>query len=432
MGGPTGTAVIEAIASSPPRGPALALIDGHGEVVRLTESFRAGFAPEGSDQFIIWDFLADPAQRKQLGRVLEGRLLRADLALPSAAGSVAAEAEAVLDDAVTRHALLTVAAAGSDPEPRAGVDVLLDDPSLENSPAIVWIKDLSGRYLRVNRSYATHLGIDQASIAGKSDADLAPVHVVASPRLIGQRGEGPEPMQLEYTVPATGGRDALTALRFPLHGRDGSAVAVCGVAADIAEAATARSEAERLLRIERWAGLSVRAIRAELIEEWHLAELAEPEEPALPATNHRPGRPPESGPSARPNSSSYDASWNRPEPRLPSSTPAWARSALPRPTSTPAWARSALPRPTSTPAWARSALPRLTSTSVSRTKWGASRSFATPSRPPPAGRTISTAERPLRLGTDRPSSKRRSQLSGHGPRTPSVRWPRRARGPRRA
>lgn len=283
VGGPTGTAAIEAIAPSPARGPALALIDGHGEVVRLTETFRADFAPEGSEQFAIWDFLADPAQRMQLGRVLEGRLLRADLALPSAAGSVVAAAEAVLDAAVTRHALLTVAQVGPDSEPRSGADALLDDPSVEISQAIVWITDLSGSYLRINRSYAARLGIDQASIKGRSGADLSAAHVVAAPQLVGHRGDGPEPVQLEYTVPATAGREALTVLRFPLHAQDGSAVAVCGVAAPVAEAATARTEAERLLRIERWAGLSVAAIRAELIEEWHLAELAEPEEPAGPA-----------------------------------------------------------------------------------------------------------------------------------------------------
>ena len=280
-----GNGAAEAKASLPARAPALALIDGHGEVVRLTETFRAGFALEESPHVSIWDFLADPEQRSRLVRVLEGRLLRADLALPSATGALSAEAEAVLDAAVTRHALLTVAPAGPAPEPRSGADVLLGDGTLDDSPAIVWIKDLEGRYLRINRRYREVLGIDEASIRGKRDAELSHAHVVAEPVLLGSRANGGEPAQLEYTVDASEGRDALTVLRFPLHGLDGTAVAVCGVAATVANAATARSEAERLLRLERWAGLSVEAIRAELIDEWQLEEV-EPAEPAdVPPTS---------------------------------------------------------------------------------------------------------------------------------------------------
>jgi hypothetical protein len=290
VGGPTGNGATQATASTPTRAPALALVDSRGEVVRLTESFRAGFALEGSPHLSIWDFVADPDQRSRLGRVLEGVLLRADLALPSAAGSVAAEAEAVLDAAVMRHALLTVTPRGADPEPRSGADVLLGDPSLDDSPAIVWIKDLGGRYLRINRRYTERLGIDDASIRGQTDAELPPAHVVAEPRLYGHHGSGGEPAQLEYTVDATGGRPGLTVLRFPIHDLDGRAVAVCGVAAALADAGIARSEAERLLRIERWAGLSVAAIRAEVLEEWQLAEVAasEPSVATDPGAGPRP------------------------------------------------------------------------------------------------------------------------------------------------
>jgi hypothetical protein len=259
----------------------------------LTDTFRAGFAPEGSPHLSIWDFLPDPDQRSRLGRVLEGRLLRADLALPSPTGSVNAEAEAVLDAAVMRHALLTVAAAQPEPDPRSGADVLLDDGSVIDSPAIVWITDLSGRYLRINRRYAQRLGIKDADILGKTDAELSPAHVVAEPRSV-RHGDRGEPAQLEYTVDAVGRREALTVLRFPLHGLNGAAVAVCGVASSVADAATARSEAERLLRLERWAGLSAAAIRAELIQEWELAELAESEAPSeapAPLSRARPAEP---------------------------------------------------------------------------------------------------------------------------------------------
>ena len=270
MGGPTGTGLTAA--PSLARVPALALIDRRGDVVRETDAFRADVAPDETDRLSIWDFL-ESEQRAQLGRVLEGRLLRAELKLPSPSGVVVAEAEAVLDAAVMRHALLTVARPEPPGEPRPGSDVLLEDPSVEDSPAIVWIKDLDGRYLRVNKRYRERLGVDDAAIRGKTDAELPPAHVVGEPRSVGGGGRV-EASQLEYTVDGVGGRDALTVLRFPLHGPEGDPVAVCGVAASVSDAATARSEAERLLRVERWAGLSLTAIRAELINEWELAELA--------------------------------------------------------------------------------------------------------------------------------------------------------------
>jgi hypothetical protein len=237
-----------------------------------------GLGADAPPPLKIWDVLADPHERARLSRVLEGALARAELALPSATGSVAAEAEAVVDATVMRHALLTLAPTGPEPEPRSGAEVLLADPSLDDSPALVWIKDLAGGYLRINRSYAARLGIDEQGIRGRSDADLAPDRVIPEPRLNGHGGGGSEPAQLEYTVEASRGREALTVLRFPLHDLDGAAVAVCGVAATASEAATARFEAERLLRIERWAGLSAAAIRAELLKEWQVDKV-EPDEP---------------------------------------------------------------------------------------------------------------------------------------------------------
>jgi PAS domain-containing protein len=154
--------------------PALALIDGQGQVVRLTETFEAHLAADGAQQLSIRDFIADAEQRMLLIRVLEGRLLHADLTLSCAAGTLALEAEAVLDAAAVRHALLTVSPTGPEADLRPGSDPLLNDPSLDESPAIVWIQDQEGRYLRVNRSYSEWLGIDDLDIRGKTDAELCP------------------------------------------------------------------------------------------------------------------------------------------------------------------------------------------------------------------------------------------------------------------
>jgi PAS domain-containing protein len=296
VGYPTANGATEAAACTPARAPAVALVDGRGEVVRLTETFRDGFAADGSTHGSVWDLIADAEQRLLLNGVLEGRLLRVDLALPTATGSVTVQAEAVVDMAVTRHALLTVCSAAPDPGRRAGAEALLGDPSVDDSQAIVWIKDLDGRYLRVNRRYSEALGIDDARIRGKTDAELSPAAVVDGRRPGEHGGDDAEPVQLEYTVEAAGGRTALTVLRFPVRDLDGAPVAVCRVAAPATEAGIARSEAERLLRIERWARLSTAAIRAELIEEWQLAEVPAP--PPVAAADGPAGPGPATGVSA--------------------------------------------------------------------------------------------------------------------------------------
>lgn len=293
MGGPTGTgltaappsAAAPALALIDPLAPALALADARGAIVRHTEAFRAAVTPSSSGQLSLWDWL-EPDQRARVGRVHEGRLLHAEIELSSPSGPVPVEVEAVLDPAGTRLALLTVTdstVAGSShpPEPRSGATVLLADASIQDSRAIVWIKDLAGRYLRINRRYTERLGIDETHILGHADAELRPSEVVGEPQSLGTGAEPSRPTQLEYTVASASGRESLTVLRFPLHGSGGEPVAVCGVAATVAEAAVARSEAERLLRLERWAGLGTAAIRAELIAEWELTELAPDPTPVL-------------------------------------------------------------------------------------------------------------------------------------------------------
>jgi len=267
----------EAAASSPARAPAVALVDGRGEFVRLTDAFRESIAADASALGSVWDLIAESEQRLALGAILEGRLLQANLRVLTATGAVAVQAEAVLDAAVIRHALLIASSPGSDREQLAGAAALLGDPSVDDSTAIVWIKDLDGRYLRVNRRYAERLGIDQDTIMGKSDAELSPTQVIDGKR----PRDDAEPVQLEYTVEPSDGM-ALTVLRFPVRDLDGAPVAVCRVAALATEAGIARSEAERLLRIERWSRLSSAAIRIELLEEWQLTEVI-PQQPAVPS-----------------------------------------------------------------------------------------------------------------------------------------------------
>ncbi len=179
-----------------------------------------------------------------------------------------ADLVAVVDGDGRRMGVLTI------PTVRDAADIepgspLLEQP-LDESPAIVWLKDLDGRYLRVNRRYVEHLGTDAERVCGRTDAELTAAGSIEGLRLEDEDIARQEPLELEYMIGAFEERPAFAALRFALRDGDGRPTATCSVAAPIAEASLARSECERLMRIDRWGRLDAFAIRQELLDEWGL------------------------------------------------------------------------------------------------------------------------------------------------------------------
>ncbi len=149
------------------------------------------------------------------------------------------------------------------------VSPLFEAP-LDESPAIVWLKDLEGRYLRVNSRYLEQLGTDAESVCGHTDAELTAASSIEGLRLEDKEIAASEPLELEYLIGAFEERPAFAALRFALRDGDGQPTATCSVAAPLAEAALARAECDRLMRLDRWRRLDAFAIRQELLEEWGL------------------------------------------------------------------------------------------------------------------------------------------------------------------
>jgi len=179
-----------------------------------------------------------------------------------------ADLVAVVDGDGRRTAVLTIPTALDAADIEAASPVL-EEP-LDESAAIVWLKDLDGRYLRVNRRYVEQLGTDGERVCGRTDAELTAAGSIEGMRLEEKDTAGREPLELEYRIAAFEDRPAFAALRFALRDRDGQPTATCSVAAPLAEASLARSECERLMRIDRWARLDAFAIRQELLDEWGL------------------------------------------------------------------------------------------------------------------------------------------------------------------
>jgi hypothetical protein len=124
---------------------------------------------------------------------------------------------------------------------------LLD--SIDQSKAVAYVKALDGRYLCVNKRFEELLMVAAEELLGREDAELEPRRTIDGPRLACGGISEHEPLQLEYTVAPFEGRPALAVWRFAVWGADDEAVAVCGVAAPIPDAALARSECERLMAI---------------------------------------------------------------------------------------------------------------------------------------------------------------------------------------
>jgi PAS domain-containing protein len=236
--------------------PALALLGEDGKLQRSTEPFRRWY--EGKEDLCL--------QAPELKRVLDGEANAAVLRLDGIAVDIAAMA----DRSGGRHILLTLPTEELPSLGDAGGALL--DGALDESPALVWLKDLDGRYVRANARFTALLGTSEDRLIGRTDAELPPTETVDGPR-VHERGDDDdveEPLQLEYVVGPYQGRDALVALRFPVGDRQGVPTLVCGVAAPSSQADVARSEAARLLRVERWSRLDADSVLAELLAEWDL------------------------------------------------------------------------------------------------------------------------------------------------------------------
>ncbi|HTY96010.1 MAG TPA: PAS domain S-box protein [Solirubrobacteraceae bacterium] len=179
-----------------------------------------------------------------------------------------ADLVAVIDREGRRTAVLTIPTTPDEGDTDRG-SPLLEEP-LDESPAIIWLKDLEGRYLYVNRRYLEQLGTDSDAVLGHTDIELTAARSIEGMRLEEKGTAGREPLELEYMIGAFEERPAFAALRFALRDGDGHPTAICGVAAPLPEASLARSECERLMRIDRWRRLDAFAIRQELLDEWGL------------------------------------------------------------------------------------------------------------------------------------------------------------------
>lgn len=120
---------------------------------------------------------------------------------------------------------------------------------LDNSTAVVYLKDIEGCYLSINRQYEEVFHIRQEEILGRNDHDIFPKDVADALRENDRRiFAGKMPQVLEEQIPHDDGLlHTYVSVKFPMFDENGDIYAVGGISTDI----TSRKEAEEKLAAEQ-------------------------------------------------------------------------------------------------------------------------------------------------------------------------------------
>jgi PAS domain S-box-containing protein len=132
---------------------------------------------------------------------------------------------------------------------------------VDNTTAVVLVKDLDLRYLLVNREFERRHRVRRDQIRGKTDFDIHPHDVAEAVRDNDRQViEAGVPLQFEETVPSDGGERVYVSAKFLLRDRTGKPYAVCGIATDITDSKRAE-EMQAALARERETFAQQRAIQ---------------------------------------------------------------------------------------------------------------------------------------------------------------------------
>ncbi|MCP4297703.1 MAG: PAS domain-containing protein [Proteobacteria bacterium] len=107
---------------------------------------------------------------------------------------------------------------------------------LANTEAVVFVKDLDGKYILVNRRYEELFGIESYQIIGKTDNDCYTAEITALLKKNDQLVlSGNSPITIEEKIPHDAGEKVFLLVKFALRNENYDIWAVCGMATEITE-----------------------------------------------------------------------------------------------------------------------------------------------------------------------------------------------------
>lgn len=116
---------------------------------------------------------------------------------------------------------------------------------MDNSPAVIYVKNVDGEFTFVNQRFLTVFKMERENVLGKKLHDLFPKEnadeMIKSDLIILAYGET---LEIEETAPHEDGLHTYTSIKFPLLDLTGEIYAVCGISTDISD----KIQQEQLLR----------------------------------------------------------------------------------------------------------------------------------------------------------------------------------------
>jgi PAS domain S-box-containing protein len=123
---------------------------------------------------------------------------------------------------------------------------------LHQSITSVYIKDLHGHFVMVNRNFEALHGVTEAEIKGNTDYELQPKEIADALSANDQAVIATEtPHQFEERVVTVDGPHDFISVKFPLRDESGRIYAICGISTDITARKQAEAEREELLAREQ-------------------------------------------------------------------------------------------------------------------------------------------------------------------------------------
>ncbi len=122
---------------------------------------------------------------------------------------------------------------------------------LDEAPSPVYVLDLEGRFILVNRRLAALFGRPRTAILGQTRESFLPNEIATAHRAndleVMRAGQ---PLMLEEINNESDGRHTYLSCKFPLRGEEGTITSICGISTDITE--RKRLDAELALREARF------------------------------------------------------------------------------------------------------------------------------------------------------------------------------------
>lgn len=236
-----------------------------------------GTACVRADSDIVTLLRADTA-----GGAIARRLLPAALLVPLAVGWLRLQAQRAgwvdTESGLSLFALVSVAVFGglvwrsarrldgterahrnASDQMRAGQRLL--QAIVDNSGAVIYAKDLEGRYLLVNRLYMDIFHLREDEVLGKTDVDLFDAPAAAAFRAMDRRVvEAGHPLVEEETAPQGDGEHTYLSVKCPLRDANDQISGVFGISTDISERRVAQARLEAQLERLRLLDQITRAI----------------------------------------------------------------------------------------------------------------------------------------------------------------------------